>query len=155
MSSCGVCSLPSGVGASTHRSHPAAHPGKGWVSPGRAPSGEFLQRRYVDWLWTPYLTPRCLVPIPTDAFCPQDPCPHVSPSTPASGGSDGKESTCNVGDLGSIPGWRRSPGRGDGNPLQYSCLENHMDKRSLVGCSPCGHKESDMTERLTQHNTGL
>ena len=40
------------------------------------------------------------------------------------GGSDGKESTCNVGDLGLIPGLRRSPGRGPGNPLQYSCLEN-------------------------------
>ena len=41
------------------------------------------------------------------------------------GGSDGKESTCNVGDLGSIPGLSRSPGGGHGNPLQYSCLENH------------------------------
>ena len=44
------------------------------------------------------------------------------------GGSDGKESTCNAGDLGSIPGLRRSPGGGHGNPLQYSCLENHMDR---------------------------
>ena len=43
-------------------------------------------------------------------------------------GSDGKESTCNVGDLGSIPGSRRSPGEGNGYPLQYSCLENSMDK---------------------------
>ena len=43
------------------------------------------------------------------------------------GGSDGKESTCNVGDLGSIPGLRRSPGGGHGNQLQYSCLENPMD----------------------------
>ena len=40
------------------------------------------------------------------------------------GGSDGKESACNVGDLGSIPGLVRSPGGGHGNPLQYSCLEN-------------------------------
>ena len=40
------------------------------------------------------------------------------------GGSDGKESTCNAGDLGSIPGLGRSPGGGHGNPLQYSCLEN-------------------------------
>jgi len=45
------------------------------------------------------------------------------------GGSDGKESACNVGDLGSIPGWRRSPGEANGNPLQYSCLENPMDRR--------------------------
>ena len=44
------------------------------------------------------------------------------------GGSDGKESACNVGDMGSIPGSGRSPGEGNGNPLQYSCLENPMDK---------------------------
>ena len=43
------------------------------------------------------------------------------------GGSDGKESICNVGDLGLIPGSGRSPGEGNGNPLQYSCLENPMD----------------------------
>ena len=42
-------------------------------------------------------------------------------------GSDGKASACNVGDLGSIPGSGRSPGEGNGNPLQYSCLENPMD----------------------------
>ena len=43
------------------------------------------------------------------------------------GGSDGKASAYNVGDLGSIPGLGRSPGEGNGNPLQYSCLENLMD----------------------------
>jgi len=43
------------------------------------------------------------------------------------GGSDGKESTCNAGDLGLIPGLGRSPGEGCGNPLQYSCLDNSMD----------------------------
>ena len=43
-------------------------------------------------------------------------------------GSDGKESACNAGDLGSIPGSGRSPGVGNGNPLQYSCLENPVDK---------------------------
>ena len=43
------------------------------------------------------------------------------------GGSDGKESSCNAGDLGSIPGLGRSPGDGNGNPLQYSGLENSMD----------------------------
>ena len=42
--------------------------------------------------------------------------------------SDGKESACNVGDPGSILGWWRSPGEGNGSPLQYSCLENLMDK---------------------------
>ena len=44
------------------------------------------------------------------------------------GGSDGKASACNVGDLGSIPGLGRSPGEGHGNPLQYSCLENSIDR---------------------------
>ena len=43
------------------------------------------------------------------------------------GGSDGKASACNAGDLGSIPGSARSPGEGNGNPLQYSCLENSVD----------------------------
>ena len=43
-------------------------------------------------------------------------------------GSDGNGSTCNVGDLGSIPGLERSPGGEHGNPLQYSCLENSMDR---------------------------
>ena len=52
---------------------------------------------------------------------------------------------------GSIPGLGRSPGEGNGNPLQYSCLENSMDweaPQSLVGYSPWGRKESDMTEQL-------
>ena len=44
------------------------------------------------------------------------------------GGSDGKESVCNARDPGSIPGLGRSPGEGDGNPLQYSRLENSMDR---------------------------
>ena len=44
------------------------------------------------------------------------------------GGSDSKESACNTGDLGSIPGSGRSPGEGNGYPLQYSCPENSMDK---------------------------
>ena len=44
------------------------------------------------------------------------------------GGSDSKASAYNVGDLGSIPGLGRSPGEGNGNPLQYSCLENPMDR---------------------------
>ena len=44
------------------------------------------------------------------------------------GGSEGKESACSAGDLGSIPGRGRSPEEGNGNPLQYSCLENSMDR---------------------------
>ena len=44
------------------------------------------------------------------------------------GGSDSKESACSAGNLGLIPGSGRSPGEGNGNPLQYSCLENPMDR---------------------------
>ena len=44
------------------------------------------------------------------------------------GGSDGKESACNAGDQGLIPGLGRSPREGNGNPFQYSCLENSMDR---------------------------
>ena len=61
--------------------------------------------------------------------------------------SDGKASACNMGKPGSIAGSERSPVEGNGNPLQYSCLENPMDWRSLVGYSPWDHKESDSTER--------
>ena len=69
------------------------------------------------------------------------------------GGSDGKESACNVGDLGSIPGLGRFPGGGHGNPFQYSCLENPHGQKSLVGYSPWGCKESDTSEllRAAQH----
>ena len=66
-----------------------------------------------------------------------------------SGGSDGRESACNAGDPGSIPGSGRSPAEGNGYPLQYSCLENPHGQRSLAGYSPWGRKESDTTERLT------
>ena len=51
-------------------------------------------------------------------------------------GSDDKESTCIVGDLGSIPGLGRSPGEGHGNSLQYAGLENPHGQRSLADCSP-------------------
>ena len=65
------------------------------------------------------------------------------------GGLDSKESAYNAGDLGSIAGSGRSLGEGNGNPLQYSCLENpRHGPRRLVGYSPWGHKESDTTERL-------
>ena len=67
------------------------------------------------------------------------------------GGSDGKKSACNVGDPGSIPGSGRSPERGQGNPLQYSCLENPHGQRSLAGYSPWGRKQWDKTERLSTH----
>ena len=65
------------------------------------------------------------------------------------GGSDGKESTCHIGYLGSIPGLGRFPGGGHGNPLQYPWLENSHGQRSLVGYSLWDCKESDMTKRLS------
>ena len=74
---------------------------------------------------------------------------HTLSSLGFPGGSDGRESACNVGDLDSIPGLGRSPGEGHGNSLQYSCLENSHGQKSLVGCSPWGHKKSGTTERLT------
>ena len=55
----------------------------------------------------------------------------------------------NVRDPGSIPGLGRPPGGGHGNPLQFSCLENSHGQRSLAGYSPCDHKQSVMTERLS------
>ena len=57
------------------------------------------------------------------------------------GGSDGKESACNVGDLGSIPGSGSSPGEGNRNPLQYSCLENSMDRGAWWATVHGDHKE--------------
>ena len=59
------------------------------------------------------------------------------------GGSDGKESACNMEDLSLISRLGRFPRGGNGNPLQYSCLENPHGQRSLAGYSPWGHKESD------------
>ena len=56
---------------------------------------------------------------------------------------------CNVGDLGLIPGLGRYPGGGHGDPLQYSCLENPHEQRSLVGYSLWGHRQSDTTEQLS------
>ena len=59
-------------------------------------------------------------------------------------GSAGKESTCNVGDLGSVPGLGRSSEGGHSNPLQNSCLENPHGQRSLAGYSPWCYKELDL-----------
>ena len=56
------------------------------------------------------------------------------------GGSDGKESACNEGDLRLIPVLGRSPGRGHGNPLHYSCLENPHGQRRMGGYRPRGPK---------------
>ena len=56
-----------------------------------------------------------------------------------------------MGELGSIPGLGRYPGKGHSNPLQYSCLENPHGQRSLVGYNPWDCKELDMTEQLSTH----
>ena len=65
----------------------------------------------------------------------------------------GKEFACNEGGLGSIPGLRRSPGGGHGNPLQYSSLENPHRQGSLVCCSPWGHRVRH--DWVTKHSTAL
>ena len=63
------------------------------------------------------------------------------------GGSDGKEPACNAGDPGSVPGLGKSPGEGNGNPLQYSYLENPMDRgvwQAIVGSLRVGHDWSNL-----------
>ena len=65
---------------------------------------------------------------------------------------DGKKNLpANAGDMGSIPGSGRSPGEGHGNPLQYSCLGNPMDRGALWATVHGIAKELDMTEQLDQH----
>ena len=66
-------------------------------------------------------------------------------------GSDSKESACNAGDLGSIPGSGRSPGEGNSYPLQYSCLESSMDRKAWQTTVHRVTNKSDMTERPTLH----
>ena len=61
-----------------------------------------------------------------------------------SAGSDSKESACNARAWGFISGSRRYPEEGNGYPLQYSCLENSLDRGILAVYSPWGHKESDV-----------
>ena len=68
-------------------------------------------------------------------------------------GSYGKESTCNGGDMDSIPGSRRPSGEGNGTPLQYSCLENPTD-RGAWGLQSLGCKEWDTTEWLSTQARG-
>ena len=68
------------------------------------------------------------------------------------GGSEVKASACNAGDLGLIPGLGRSPGEGNGNPLQYSCLENPMDRgawwATVYGVAKSQTRLSDFTSLM-------
>ena len=64
-----------------------------------------------------------------------------------------QESACEPGEPSSVPGLGRSPGEGNGNPLQFSYLEHSMDKGAWQAYSPWGHKESHTTEQLTLSHT--
>ena len=75
------------------------------------------------------------------------PSPFLTLHCISPGGSDSKASACNAGDLGSIPGSERSPGEGNGNPLQYSWLENPMD-RGVHGVSKSRTRLSNFTYLL-------
>ena len=75
-------------------------------------------------------------------------------STQHFGGSDGEESACNAGDPGSIPGLERSPGEGNGNPLQYSCLENHMDGGAWLATVHGITKSQTRLSDFTHSHTG-
>ena len=65
-------------------------------------------------------------------------------------GSDGKASVCNAGDPGLIPGLGRSPGEGNGNPLQYSCLENSMHTLNISARGPDSVHLSSCTDEETE-----
>ena len=88
-----------------------------------------------DCVFVPFLQPECTAIKRTAKFF------HMKRSHCSlnfTDGSDGKQYVCNVGDLGSISESGRSPGKGNDNPLQYSCLENSMDRETwvLVGYRP-------------------
>ena len=83
------------------------------------------------------------------AFCPKSNILFLVRFLQAiTGGSRGKESACSAWDRGSIPGSGRSPGEGNGYPLQYSCLENSTDRGAWWARAMWGHKQSDTTEWL-------
>ena len=65
-------------------------------------------------------------------------CPRETQANTFSGGTNGKESACNAGDLGLVPGLGRSPGEGNGYTLQYSGLENSMDRRACQAIQSMG-----------------
>ena len=89
----------------------------------------------------------CSRPLSEDSKTELTGCYRVTSGFP--GSTDGKESTCIGGDLGSIPGLGRSPGKGNGNALQYSCLENAMDRGAWWATVHGTAKH--MTEQLSTH----
>ena len=108
---------------------------------------EILQARILEWVAISFSS-NSSEALSKDQGIRSGPIPgnlHPFPKMGFPGGSDNKESTCNVGDLGSIPVCGRSLGGGNGNPFQDSCLENSMDRgawRAIVH----GVTESDTTE---------
>ena len=82
--------------------------------------------------------------------CLSKPCAVAGHFSTSNCGSASKESACNAGDLGSIPGWQDYPGEGNSYPVQYPGLEN-----SMACYSPWGRKESDSTDRLSLKVTML
>ena len=83
---------------------------------------EFSRQEY--WSGLPFPSPGDL---PNPGIEPESPALQADAFKGFPDGSEVKASACNVGDQGLIPGLGRSPGEGNGNPLQYSCLENPMD----------------------------
>ena len=117
---------------------------------GRGPMKVLSER----WVWDTYF---CSLLVPSSQFYACFQVFHFYPTVNFCwaylilgflGGSNSKESAWNVGNPGSIPGSERSPEEGNGNPFQYSCLENSMDRGALA-YSSWGCKESDTTEQLT------
>ena len=83
---------------------------------------------------------------PRELQCTRVPFPSLFPRICSNFGWDSKASTYNAGDPGSIPGSGRSPGEGNGNPLQYSCLKKSHGQRDLVGYGARVLKVTDMNE---------
>ena len=131
----------------------------GGQSIGTSPSATILSMNIQSWFffridWFDFLavqgTLKSLLTVRRHQFFSAQPfllssC-HIHTCLSFPGGSDGKESAWNVGDLDSIPRLGRTSGERHGNPLQYSCLENPHGQRNLVGYSPWSCKEVDTTE---------
>ena len=142
------------LGSSVHRDSPGKNTGVGCyvilqgISPTQGSNSGPLHCRLILYHLSHQGSPRILewvaCPFSRGSFQPRN-CTNVSCIAGFPGSSDGKASAYNAGGSDSIPGLGRSPGEGNGNPLQYSCLESPVDWGAI---SPRGHKESDTTEQL-------